>query len=291
MCAVRLVTSAVSMACASSRWLRVSVFGSMGVGCPWTGTRKRAPQRQPAREAAAAPRGELGGRSGLLGLALGGVLLGGLGDALAEGVLLGAEVRRELVGVGLLGGLAGLGGVDAVVLLGLVLLVGRGLLGLRLLGDALAEGVLGARRLQRPALLAGRHLGRLLLGGVLGRVLLGRLRDALAVGVLLGAEHRREVRARRLLELLAVLCGVLEVRRSGILGGRGRGGDDRRRQGGGEQKLLHAGSSISHCLERRPWTCGEVGRLALQLLGGTVVGWSRTRSPSRSSSCSPSASA
>src|SRR5215216_4863370 len=232
MCAARFVTSAVSIAWASSRYRRVSVFGSMARALPGPKSCKRAPRRPgPGRRGTDAR--VLRGGSGLLGvalgLALGGELLGRGGDALAEGVLLGAPVLAELGGVVLLGGLAGLGGVDAVVLLGLVLLVGRGLLGLRLLGDALAEGVLGARRLQRPALLAGRHLGLLLLGGVLGRVLLGRLRDALAVGVLLGAEHRREVRARRLLELLAVLCGVLEVRRTRILGRRRRGRDDRHR--------------------------------------------------------------
>src|SRR3712207_7360098 len=42
-------------------------------------------------------------------------------------------------------------------------------------------------------LLRGVLLGLILLLGVLGRVLLGRLRDALAVRVLLAAEHRAEV--------------------------------------------------------------------------------------------------
>src|SRR5918994_7117694 len=208
---------------------------------------KRAPRRGPP--AAAAPRAVLRGRSGLLGLALRGDLLGGRGDALAVGVLLGAPVLAELLGVGLLGRLAALGGVDAVVLLGLVLGVGLGLLGLRLLGDALAEGVLRARGLDRAALLDGLGLGLLGLGGVLGRVLLGGLRDALAVGVLLGAEHRREVRARRLLELLTELRGVLEVGRIRILGRRGRGGDDRRGECGGEEKLLHADYLQMHLTE------------------------------------------
>src|SRR5215208_23018 len=129
-------------------------------GLPGPKARKRAPRRPGA--AAAAP-------AGSRGLALGGELPRRLGDALAEGVALGAEVLRERGGVLLLGALAGLGRVDAVVLLGLVLGVGLGLLGLRLLGDALAEGVLGARRLDGAALLHGLRLGllglRLVLGG------------------------------------------------------------------------------------------------------------------------------